>query len=55
MTKLAAGVDVTEVTAYLRVRLEDHFGLDPNGVDVDNFAARAVTWWRADTSDPNPA
>jgi hypothetical protein len=50
MTMLAAGGDVPEVTAYLRMQVEDHVGLNPDGVDVGNFAARAVVWWRTDTT-----
>ena len=47
LTSLAAGADVDEIAAYLRQEIEGHFGLDPGHVDVDDFAGRAVTWWRS--------
>jgi hypothetical protein len=46
MTGLAAGADGPEAAAYLRLCMEEHFGLDPDRVGVDDFATRAVTWWR---------
>ena len=46
VSRLAKGADVDEVASYLRMRIEEHFGMDPNLTDINDFANTAVKWWR---------
>src|SRR5262249_15593338 len=50
LSRLMAGAGTDEVAALLRRRIEDHFGLDPRSVGIDDFAARTVAWWRGEAS-----
>ena len=36
-----------QIGEFLRNELEDHFGLDPRGLDVGGMADRLVVWWTA--------
>ncbi|MFI9548005.1 hypothetical protein ACIHAR_29545 [Streptomyces sp. NPDC052016] len=39
--------DQTEIGAFLRHELEDHFGLDPLDSQPEAMAARVIAWWTA--------
>jgi hypothetical protein len=54
LTRLAADAEVDEIAAYLRQRIEAHFGVDPDCVDIDDFAGRAVMWWRSGSTTDHP-
>lgn len=43
--RLLGGAGQTEIGAFLRHELEDHFGLDPTGLRPDAMAARVIAWW----------
>jgi hypothetical protein len=45
LSKLTAGAGRSQISEFLRWKLEDHFGLDPDGLDVDGMANRLVAWW----------
>ncbi|MFJ2820071.1 hypothetical protein ACIO7M_03000 [Streptomyces toxytricini] len=43
--RLCRGADGTEIGAYLRTEVEDHFGLDPSASRPEAMAARLTAWW----------
>ncbi|NED16449.1 hypothetical protein [Streptomyces sp. SID9124] len=45
--RLLSGAGRTEVGEFLRHELEDHFGLDPLGLQPDTMAVRVVDWWNS--------
>jgi hypothetical protein len=48
--RLLKGATAAEISEFLWLELEDHFGLDPHALDVDGFANRLVAWaesWRS--------
>ncbi|MFD6892100.1 hypothetical protein [Streptomyces sp. NPDC059957] len=45
--RLRSGAGVTEISAFLRHELEDHFGLDPLGLRPAEMAVRLVDWWKS--------
>ncbi|GIF00726.1 hypothetical protein [Paractinoplanes rishiriensis] len=45
LAELADGADADDIADFLADEIEDHYGLDPDHVDVPAFAARAVGWW----------
>lgn len=42
---LDESADSGRIVATLRQEIEGHFGLDPDALDVDDFADRLATWW----------
>jgi len=47
LSKLSAGDGWSLIFEFLRHELEDHFGLEPDVLDVDGMASRLVAWWTA--------
>lgn len=47
LSKLSAGAGRSQISEFLRGELEDHVGLDPDGLHVDGLANRLVAWWAA--------
>ena len=47
LSRLSAGNRRSEISEFLWYELEDHFGLDPLGPDIDGMANRLVAWWAA--------
>jgi hypothetical protein len=47
LSELDARGGRSRVSEFLCNELEDHFGLDPDGHDVDGMANRLVAWWAA--------
>ena len=47
LSKLNAGAGRSQISEFLRGELEDHVGLDPDGLHVDGMANRLVVWWAA--------
>ncbi len=45
--RLRRGADEAEISDFLRLELEDHFGLDPRLSDPERMAARLTSWWAA--------
>jgi hypothetical protein len=45
LSKLMAGGGRSGISEHLWHELEDHFGLDPDGHEVDSMANRLVAWW----------
>ncbi|WP_406179447.1 hypothetical protein [Streptomyces sp. NBC_01006] len=45
LQQLRGGAGQSEIGAFLRHELEDHFGLDPVGLRPDAMAARVNSWW----------
>jgi hypothetical protein len=54
LSRLTGDAEPDEVAAFLRQEIEDHFGLDPRSIDIDDFAARAVTLWRGAAKTVRP-
>ena len=47
LSKLSAGAGRSQISEFLRGELEDHVGLDPDGLHVGGLANRLVAWWAA--------
>ncbi|MFF8019429.1 hypothetical protein [Streptomyces sp. NPDC007929] len=47
LQRLRGRADRTEIGAFLRHELEDHFGLDPLAAQPEAMAARVIAWWTA--------
>lgn len=47
LQRLRGGADQTEIGEFLRLELEDHFGLDPLGLRPEAMATRVIAWWTA--------
>lgn len=48
--RLRGGADQTDIDAFLRRELEDHFDLDPADLATDAMASRVIAWWTS--ADP---
>lgn len=48
LSRLMTGAAPDEVAAFLRQRIEGHFGLDPSSLDTDDLAACTVAWRRGE-------
>jgi hypothetical protein len=47
LQRLRGGADETEIGAFLRNEVEEHFGLDPLGARPEAMAIRVIAWWTA--------
>ncbi len=47
LTRLSRGDGVTELSEFLWFELESYFGLNPEGLGADDFAAKLVAWYPA--------
>jgi hypothetical protein len=47
LSRLSKGDGRSQISEFLWNELENHFGLDPEGHDVDGMANRLVAWWAA--------
>lgn len=47
LSMLSKGDGRPQISEFLRNELENHFGLDPEGIDVAGMANRLVAWWAA--------
>ncbi|MFJ7592050.1 hypothetical protein ACIQZO_32750 [Streptomyces sp. NPDC097617] len=45
--RLHRGASRAEVSEYLWIEAEEHFGLDPLGLGIDLTADKLVAWWAA--------
>ena len=45
LTRLRDRASRAQISEFLWFELEDHFGLDPGGHEVDAMANRLVAWW----------
>ena len=45
LSRLSKGAGRPQIGEFLRNELEDHFGLDPERLDVGGMADRLVVWW----------
>jgi hypothetical protein len=55
LQRLRSGADRTEIGAFLRDELEDHFGLDPRWLRPEDMAARVIVWWSSAERGDDPA
>lgn len=46
LQRLCSGAGPNEISVFLRHELEDHFGLDPLGLQPDTMAAHIIDWWK---------
>lgn len=47
LSRLSKGDGRLQISEFLWNELENHFGLDPEGLDADGMANRLVAWWKA--------
>ncbi|MDK1476933.1 hypothetical protein QNO07_26625 [Streptomyces sp. 549] len=45
LRRLGAGSSKEKIGDFLRHELEEHFGLDPRGLEPEAMAARLIAWW----------
>jgi hypothetical protein len=48
---LRRGASGAEVREFLWREMEEHFGLEPEALEIDAFAGRLVAWWAAVEAD----